>query len=681
MKIAPTVMSEHEIDTGSQRVKDFLSELRSKITEDHNQRRDWLEQKRYWWRRRYARERGSPNYPWPGASEVVMPTIDMTVDKLKAAMASYVANTYPAVIGATPEHMKQAPTIELFFQWLLKAGSPDYNREMIYGIDDMLECGRMVMKSYWRFESRVAPEVLSRRSLPEGLRRYIAVGSEKDVATAYALTGDEYQSDRSFRLQKKDITRDVALAMDLDPEESRDRGAIDKILTWLQAGAPGQISFRKRDVIINAPAVCAVSLDHLTVPASTTSIEQAEHISHEMMFTETELKARAKDYGWNASVVKDIIERKDKGSDQKQSWTSLLDDHDDYEVRRMQAKNLYRVVETCTWMDLDRDGRDEKVVVVWSPYNDKAPLDMRAYMRPSGRWPYHTATFETNKRDWYSPRGVPEKLSDLDWEISAQHRAKLNRMTIANAPVFMYRMHRSFNPENLRWIPGQMLPVFDPTDIQPMVVPNLDMSFEREEQILRTWAEQYVGSVDFGLSNPLSSLTEPRTATEIRQIQTSSKQSLSLRGIELQTLLREVFDEFFDLWHTHGPEDVYVRVTGEQPVEISKEDLQGDYLFLVTGSIGEDDPALKAAKALTRVQLLAQIAQGGGLGDEYELNMAEAIMDWLEHDDPRSAKRIIRKRSPEEVAQLRQEQEQMSRVQGMMAAQGAGPKMLQGKGA
>jgi hypothetical protein len=131
-------------------------------------------------------------------------------------------------------------------------------------------------------------------------------------------------------------------------------------------------------------------------------------------------------------------------------------------------------------------------------------------------------------------------------------------------------------------------------------------------------------------------------------------------------MLREIYGEFFDLWMTYGPEEVSLRVTGAPPVSVSREDLQGDYQFIVSGAIGEDDPALKAQKAMTRLQLLMQIQAAGGLGDEYELNLAEATLDVLETEDVRAARRIIRKRSPQEVQQIQQERENQVRIQGML---------------
>jgi len=257
---------------------------------------------------------------------------------------------------------------------------------------------------------------------------------------------------------------------------------------------------------------------------------------------------------------------------------------------------------------------------------------------------------------------VPEKLDDLEKEITVQHRAKLNAMAISTAKTFKYRAGSNINPSNYRWIPGQFYPVRSMDDVQELVVTPPDINLEREEQILRTWAEQYMGSADFGLANPLSSLTEARTAQEIRAIQASARQALSLRGTLFQKAMGDVYNELFDLWHEYGPEEVWVKVTGSEPMRFTKEDLQGDYEFIPTGVIGETDRALEASKALSRIEVLLR-AQQAGIGDEFEFMFGEAILDWLEKDDVRVARRILRRRRPEEVQAIRQQRAQQQQAE------------------
>jgi hypothetical protein len=127
--------------------------------------------------------------------------------------------------------------------------------------------------------------------------------------------------------------------------------------------------------------------------------------------------------------------------------------------------------------------------------------------------------------------------------------------------------------------------------------------------------------------------------------------------------MQEGYTEYFQMWHAFGPQEVWIRVTGgEQPIKLTKEDLQGQFYFQPTGTIGEQDPLAEAAKAQTRIQVLAQIKQLGLSEPQFEINMGEAVRDWLEKEDIRLSKRILRERSPEEIQQIVQEQQRQQQL-------------------
>jgi anion-transporting ArsA/GET3 family ATPase len=77
--------------------------------------------------------------------------------------------------------------------------------------------------------------------------------------------------------------------------------------------------------------------------------------------------------------------------------------------------------------------------------------------------------------------------------------------------------------------------------------------------------------------------------------------------------------------------------------------MQGKFELVPTGTIGEQDPQQLAAKAQQRLLLLMQAQQAQIMGDQWEIDLGQAMLDWMEHDDPRAAKRILKKLSPQEV--------------------------------
>jgi hypothetical protein len=680
----------HQFDAdvrSSNRAKDFLKELGKRVEEDSASRDGWMAKCDHYRRRRYAMEFRNPTFPWPGSSAIVPPLIDKKIDELKPQYLNLVTAVKPPVtaLAITPDSQAKTANVELWYEWLIKFGSPRFVEEIILCIDDLLEIGRGVLKSVWHYETHPANETILPQNLPERLRKIIVTArNEKEADQMYAMSGRTAAviTRGEFDERRDLIQKVVESEWDLDHEEPKDRKALEQIMGWLRAGAKGPLKIEKRDTTVNVPGIVAVSPKDLIVPEWTTDVEQAEHLTHVMWFNEFQLRAMGRDAGWDEEVVRRLMEKR-KFSRRQGSTAARQDNERQDEALReglsFTGDNQFEVLETCTWFSPGEGQPDQKVVILYPAESPETPFKFYAYQRPSMKWPFHTASFELNKRRWYSPRGVPEKLDDLEYEIIQQHRAKLNRMTIANAPTFTYEIGSGITPSNYRWIPGQFYPVKRQGAVQPMVIPNIDISFEREEQILRTWAEEYLGGTDFGLANPLSSMSEARTATEINAIQGRARQSLSLRGTLFQRMMGEVYREMLDLWLTWGDPKVWVQVTGGEPIKLSREDLQGQFELQPTGTIGEQDPQMEAQKSLARVQVLMQAKMNNIAGDEYEIDLGKALLDWMEKDDVRTARNLIRKRSPEEVQQIQQQrqamlQEQQQREAAIAVSTGKPPK-------
>ena len=691
MKLHPI----HQFDADlreSARTKDFLSGLKKSIDQADQARAGWVQKCDHFRRRRYGMEFRNPTYPWPGSSSIVPPLIDKKIDELKPQYLNLITAARPpvTVLAIDPASQAQAPNVELWFEWLIKFGSPRFVEEAILFIDDLLEIGRGCLKSIWHYETAPTPETIRPSTLPQRLRQLVVTARNEEEAdamfeasgrTAKVMTRAEFDEKRDL------IQKIVQREFQLDPDEPKDREAISDIMRWFRAGANEPLKISKRDCRLNVPGVVAISPKDLIVPEWTTDVEQAEFITHRMWFTPQQMRAKARNNIWDEKAVNEILEKRKNRGDGSSRNSNMYDQERVDEAARQGVSftgdNEIEFNETCTWFSAKENGEESKIVVLTAKDCPDIPVKMYAYQRPSGLWPHHTATFEMNKRRWYSPRGVPEKLDDLEYEIIQQKRAKLNRMTIANAPTFTYEIGSNVNPANFRWIPGQFMPVRRQGAVQALQVPNLDISFDREEQILRTWAEEYLGGVDFGLNSALSSNSDSRTATEINAIQGRARQSLSLRGTLFQRCWQDVYREMFDMFIHWGDPQVYVQVTGAQPMKLTREQLQGRYEFIPTGTIGETDPVMEAQKALARITLLTQAKQAGVVGDEYDINLGQALLDWIEKDDIRAARRLVRKRSSQEIKQVqearaKQQQEMLQQQAAMATITGKPPKQIAG---
>lgn len=681
MKVSPEQSIQPDVSLDSTRTKDWIDSLVKGIQKDINDREQWVQAREHYFARRYCLEGRNPTFPWVGSSNIVLPLIDKKIDELKPQYVNIIAAARPPVTvhAIQPEYQSKAKNVELWFDWLVHYASPNFIEETILGVDDCLETGRCILKSYWHYETRPAPGCLKADRLPPRLRKLIVVRNQEEADRKFLQAGGPgsgvaVMTPATFDQNRDQIREMVQEEFDLDPDESADSKAISEIMAWLRSGAKGELYYQSRDVVVNVPAIRAISpIDFIVPENATTDIEDMERMTEVMYFTPQQLKALVADQKLNKGAVDELLNRRKKnGGTEDRGGSGISNQKRIMEIRQDNreglsgdgADDLIEVWRTSAWMATE-GGRDRKVTVMLPRDNRDLPLQLKAFSRPSGKWNYHTYSFEMNKRRWYSPRGIPEKLDDLEAQLTATERAKLNRNAIVTAPTLKYKPNRLINPATWRFVPGQMFPTNDPQgDVVPLEMSNIDLVFDSEIEKLRTWSEDYIGGPDYGLSDGGGSLSEPRTAEEIRAIGSKARMSLSMRGLQMQLCYKRIWGEFFDLWHSVGPETVYVRVTGDEPIKLTKEELQGKFFFQCTGTIGNSDPQYEAQKAQARLMLLAQLQPL--VEPAYELNIAEAIIDWLEKDDMRLMKRVVRKRTPEELQQI---QQQMKMAQAAAQAQ------------
>lgn len=689
VKTSPTESVEPEISVDSTRVLEFLGMVAGRVNEDFEDRESWVQAREHWFRRRYCLEWRDPQTPWVGSSNIVLPLIDKKIDELKPQYVNMIASAKPPVTcyAAFPEFQKKTRNVEMWFDWLVHHGSPGFIDETILAVDDCLETGRGILKSFWRYETTQSPGILTASRLPKELRPLIVTANDEQANAAYVAAGGQGGAvvlTRRQYDQMGDVIRTVIQkSFDLDKNEARDQKALESIFQWFRGGAKGELHYEHRDVVKSVPAIRAISPLDLIVPKSATNNpEEHERITEVMYFTETQLKALAIDEKLNKSAVDRLLDTRkvgaNKSSDGGKGRTNhqrrLMDIQQDSKegIQSESREELFEIWKVCTRYSATAHAAEKKIVALIPADCPDAPLKIKAHSRPSGEWGYHTFTFELNKRRWYAPRGVPEKLDDLEAEMTAQERAKINRMSIVNSPTFKYRPGRHINPSVWKWFPGQMMPTTDPMgDVVPVQVQPLDISFDSHIQQLRVWAESYLGGSDYGISDA-SNLSEPRTATEIQAIQSQARQSLSMRGLMFKLCYDGIWREFFDLWHTIGPDEVYIKVTGgDEPIRLTKEDLQGKFMLQCTGTIGNSDPVLEAQKAQNRIVLLAQLKPL--VEPKYEIDLGEVIRDWMEKDDIRLMKRVVRERSPEEIQKIQAEAAKQRALQQQAEIAGASP--------
>lgn len=654
-------------------IAEYLNDLQRKIAQDYQSAGEWRSKQRTNYLRRYALLNRDPDFPWPNSSNIVIPLSDQMIDRLKPGYLNVLTPTPMfSFLPVLDESVSKSRNAEFFLDWLLKYGIEGFYRENAILIDDILQKGFGLMKTTWRYKKqtemvkirldRLPGRLKNLSVLPRGTAKtaeYLFLVSDRTVSP---LTREEFDA------REKQIRQIIQAEYALTDEDPINRKATDKIMKFFRSG-DFEVEVKMNVERENGPFVKSTDPMNIITPSWSTDIESIQRITERCMFTEDSLKTAVRDMGFNEEAVEMITEGR---TDTYAKGLSAKLDALDYEKQQREGTfdhegEIYEIYESCCLYDIDGDGIGERCVLTWHP-KSKIPLKLIPLPYDHGQWPYTQFRFEMNDGRFYSPRGIPEKSKDHEEEVTQQHRAKLNRATIANALTFKKRMGSPLLVNQIRWVPGEFIPVQRMDDIEPIVVPNLDLSYAQEEAILRSSLENYIGTSDFAITNPLSSSNDSRTATEVSAIQQIASTSMGYRIQLYLDGLKRVAGQVWDLWIQLGPDDVWIRVANDEPVRMTKREIVGNYDLIPRASTGTTNPAFEEQKALQRIQVLSQLAPFMQNNPEYKpINFGYLIEDWLSRGDRMVARRIIEKRSPQEIAAIQQQMAQQQQAQQAIA--------------
>lgn len=667
------------------------------VQRDERSREAWLRKQVHFLRRRYGHEFRNTAWPWPGASDIVLPTIDMAIDRLKPMFVQSLLGTSPpiTVIANKAEFHDKVPMIEQFLEWGMNIKMPRFKDEVNYGADFLLQHGIAVAEIVYDYRTRRVREVITRDSLPPDIRSVVPSDKNIDATTAdaaHAISGQAVApiTPSEFRALPKEIKDNVRerlgrhFGLDLDIKE--DAKSLDQLMTWLGT-AESSVTIRKREVYRDSPRVSFIPIEFVVFPPYVTDPELSPRITIRRHYTRPEMIELARDQKWPSTVLDNILVSQEGDAKGGASATPTLtadelkntridihhsEPHHNYGYGRARAEKeeTYEFLEHYCWEDIDGDGYPEKAVILVHPNTSQI---VRAIELPynHGQWPLVFFQLECADKRILHTRGIPEKLNDLDAEIIDQHRSKLNAMEIANAPVFTYRIGANLDPDLLRFIPGQMYPVYSHDDVKQLITQTNDVSYEREELNLLNWVERRVGILDPALTQQ-NQLTRPRTAREIDAIGSLQAEVSGNMLLMWLTKWAEVFRQVWALWIQYGSDEWYVQSTGDaEPVRMTRHMLQGEFDFIPSPA-GLNNPAMRARLAQTQLQTLLQtLPYRQMIEPEYEFSIGTAIRDFLDLVDARRARQILRKRTPEEIQQMLQQQQQAQQQQLMGAMQGS----------
>jgi hypothetical protein len=521
-------------------------------------------------------------YPFIGASNLRMPTAEIKIKKLKSAVVNVLVGTRPAVqcIPGPSGNFDTALKIEKFVDYLLMDQIKIKNKLTIT-VDQTLEGGMYLMKPYWRYEVNTRNEEWKIEDL-EVEEAFFLFDGNTDLPDVVKYLVDKYDVDMS-----ETVVGDNAAALE--------KAALEIL------SAKMKVKFKVMDVLVNRPDVAVVEPTKVYISSVTgVDLQTAPWVCHEYEMDFDEVKRCASYKGWDIEGVNEL--QGYQGVDTRDLKYRQLDTFEG--IDRLNGPNKQvKIWEWYGWYDLNGDGNTQKVCITIAPEFSKL---MRKIGLPfdHGKWPLVKYFYELTTDRFYAHRGIVAIAEDLIKEVDIQHNMKIDYQSANVSPVKLYRAGM-INPNLLTGAPNQAIPVRGSQPLTDTLAvlnqhnPNIEFSYEREEQILLSRVEELIGQIDYTLQSQINR-RQPRTLGEVEMQQQSANTIFALDVDQFRSSFADTVQMIWDLWCQYGndqEEFMYFGENGWEKIRLSKEEIQGGYRFTVRGTDQNTNPNVKMQKA------------------------------------------------------------------------------------
>ena len=623
-KIKPT----KELKKATPREADeFFDYVQGKYDDSIGNRSTWVsKQVRY--NKLRMRIKKAKVFPFVGCSNIRMPTAEIKIRKVKSALFNVIFGVRPVVQCVPPPNgsYETALKIEKFLDHLIMDRIKIQNKAVI-ALDQELEQGFYLFAPFWNLEITRRNESFDANDL-----------SIEETHTLFSHP----ENIKKYLLTFYDVDMDERIADENDKSVSE---AAAKIAT-----GESKVSFYVQDIINDIPDVELVAPERCYVPSTSGFDPQTNECSiTESYMPFHQLQTNATYFGWNIEGVEDIARYKKSGDITPKESTRATEDYQREQNKDIQegidrlnsGSHEVRIWKYCGWYDLDGDGFKEKIIGFCAP-DFKKTLYKASLPFINGKFPLVKLFYELTDNRWYAHRGIVEIAEDVIKEIDIQHQMKIDQQTIRNAPMFMYRAGQ-VNPNLIQLIPNQAIPVRglqplrDTVDILNNNNPNVEFSYDREQQILAGQLEELIGQVDYTLQSQINK-RQPRTLGEV-QLQAQNAQQVFALDAGMHTeQFTELFNFIWDLWCQYGKDEYefnYFGANGWEKIKLTKEEVQGRYKIVVRGNDRNTNPQTRLQKA-NQIILAATnpvFVQSGVVTPPQMINSLKRFYQYLEVDN------------------------------------------------
>lgn len=605
-----------------------VKELHERIRQADQDRADWTKKQQVLIEQRRG-IRKPKVVPWVGANNDNWPITDGVIRRWKPGIISLVLDADPVAyfLAKRPEHLEPARSAQSFWHWKFQHIC-DVRRTVFYLADLVAQHGLAYTHEGWDYHiERTCRVVRVEELFPGGVEAALEQAN-LEIAQANLALQEAVQAGQADPntpptplLAADEFVRETLVTEYGLGEQGNEMEQVEAATQNILSGAP-YVKIYYQTVVRDAPAWAALSPLNVVVPSRCTDVEHADFIAIVFHMTADEMRMKVRDGVFRHEEAEQIIARmrtsrlgdsRDRDADFDSTTASartaiqdVVDSIDGIETRHTRSEpGTEPIWKVYTRLDIDGDGIRERVIL-WYHAPTSTVLSLTEYPFPFPEWPVTPYEMEHNDKRPYQARGIAELLSVFQKQVNRLHNARLDAIQIVLSPMFTVRSVGGNINRNIRFRPGQFVPVQAPDDFLP--VPH-DVSslyqFLQEENYTKTLAEQYVGVFDSSITNALSP-AERRTATEVESINASITNVFGQDATLFQTSFAKSINKLWKLWVEFGPPEEYFRVTGEeQPRLARKHEIAFDYDIEPAGTPANTNKALALSRAREMIQLFA----------------------------------------------------------------------------
>lgn len=254
-------------------------------------------------------------------------------------------------------------------------------------------------------------------------------------------------------------------------------------------------------VLSRGPKFYSIPLEDLIVPLGADSnIEELPWVGVRFYKTLNELNALVKSSGFDIDKIQPI--------DMKSSVRQVRETLGKSSDTPQRQNQLYDTIYIPCFYDIDGDGIDEDLLVIWNHSGRKA---MKIMYNPYDRRPITKMVYQLREHMFFG-LGVLQMLMPYEDELSDIHNYTTLNMLLANSRVWVGGANL---PETLKIWPSRVIP--DAEDLKPLQMADVYNSAWQAQMMTMQLANQRVGVNDVSRGSSIPSRTPGITAMSFLQ--------------------------------------------------------------------------------------------------------------------------------------------------------------------